>query len=217
MKRKNIRILLADTQMLCLHGLKHILDAQSGIKVVASASNRDEITDNCLSLNPDIMIMDPDLKGADGFEIIRVLKERGFSGRIILLMESICNERYIQASKINIDGYLLKSATPDRLMNAINEVSRGIVYIDESVKKELQNSQECLQLSRMENEKVDALSQREYDILRLVASGLSNKLIAENLFISEKTVKNHLTQIFRKLGVNDRVQATLFAIRSGVR
>ncbi|WP_422485263.1 LuxR C-terminal-related transcriptional regulator [Gudongella sp. DL1XJH-153] len=217
MKRKTIKIMLADAQLLCLHGLKYILDAQDNIKVVASASNHLEILDKGLSTNADILIMDPQQKDYDGFETIRILKERGFKGRIILLLENICNERYMEASKINIEGYVLKTASPDKLLYSIKEVNRGVHYIDEEVKKELLYSDECLKMSRIENERVDSLSQREYDIIKLVASGLSNKSIAEQLFISEKTVKNHLTQIFKKLEVSDRVQATLFAIRSGIR
>jgi DNA-binding NarL/FixJ family response regulator len=217
MKRKTIKVMLADAQLLCLHGLKHILDAQDFIKVVASASNQMEILDKGLATEPDILIMDPQQKDNDGFETIRLLKERGFKGKIILLLENICNERYMQASKINIEGYVLKTASPEKLLYSIKEVNRGIQYVDEEVKRELLYSDECLKISRIENEKVDSLSQREYDILKLVASGLSNKSIADQLFISEKTVKNHLTQIFRKLEVSDRVQATLFAIRSGIR
>lgn len=217
MKRKTIKVMLADAQLLCLHGLKHILDAQDFIKVVASASNQLEIIDRGLATDPDILIMDPQQRDNDGFETIRLLKERGFKGKIILLLENICNERYMEASKINIEGYVLKTASPEKLLYSIKEVNRGMQYVDEEVKNELKYSDECLKISRMENERVDSLSQREYDILKLVASGLSNKSIAEQLFISEKTVKNHLTQIFRKLEVSDRVQATLFAIRSGIR
>ncbi|WP_409229333.1 LuxR C-terminal-related transcriptional regulator [Gudongella sp. SC589] len=217
MKRKTIKVMLADAQLLCLYGLKHILDSQEFIKVVASASNKLEILDRGLATEPDILIMDPQQKDNDGFETIRLLKERGFKGKIILLLENICNERYMEASKINIEGYVLKTASPEKLLYSIKEVNRGMQYIDEEVKRELQYSDECLKISRIENEKVDSLSQREYDILKLVASGLSNRSIADQLFISEKTVKNHLTQIFRKLEVSDRVQATLFAIRSGIR
>ncbi|MGM0397247.1 MAG: LuxR C-terminal-related transcriptional regulator [Bacillota bacterium] len=217
MRRKTIKVMLADAQLLCLYGLKYILDAQEHIRVVASASNQMEILDKGLSTNPDILIIDPHQRDNDGFETIRMLKERGFKGRIILLLENICNERYMQASKINIEGYILKTASPEKLLYSIKEVNRGVQYIDEDVKKELQYSDECLKISRIENERVDSLSQREYDILKHVSSGLSNKAIADQLFISDKTVKNHLTQIFRKLDVSDRVQATLFAIRSGIR
>lgn len=207
--------MLADSQLLCLHGLKHILDVEDNMKVVASASNQIEILEKGLSTNPDILIIDPQQKDNDGFETLRLLRERGYKGRVILLLENICNERYMQASKKNIEGLVLKTASPEKLIYAINQVNRGMQYIDENVKKELLHSDECLKISRLENEKIDSLSQREYDILKLVASGLSNKSIAEQLFISEKTVKNHLTHIFRKLEVTDRVQATLFAIRSG--
>lgn len=217
MKRKTIKVMLADAQLLCLYGLKHILDSQEFIKVVASASNKLEILDRGLATEPDILIMDPQQKDNDGFETIRLLKERGFKGKIILLLENICNERYMEATKINIEGYVLKTASPEKLLYSIKEVNRGVQYIDEDVKRELQYSDECQKISRIENERVDSLSQREYDILKLVASGLSNKAIADQLFISEKTVKNHLTQIFKKLEVTDRVQATLFAIRSGIR
>ena len=187
MKKKAINIMLADSQLLCLHGLKHILDGEEYIKVVASASNQREILEKGLSTNPDILIMDPQQKDNDGFVTIRLLRERGFKGRIILLLERICNERYMQASKINIEGLVLKSASPEKFIYSINQVNRGMQYIDENVKKELLYSDKCLEISRMENNQINSLSQREYDILKLVSSGLANKSIAEQLFISEKT------------------------------
>lgn len=217
MRQKIYKIMLVDDQLLCLHGLKHILEGQDNYKVVLSTRIPGEIIEKGLDLNPDILIIDPDLSDADGFEHIRILKERGFRGKILLLLNNICNEVYIQANKIKMDGYMLKSATPDKLILAVSEVIKGRTFIDEDIDKVLQKSDDCNRQDKVESLKIEDLSQREYDILKLVASGFSNKIIANQLFISEKTVKNHLTQIFRKLGVNDRVQATLFAIKHGIR
>lgn len=216
MKRKVIKIMLADSHPLCLHGLKHIIDSQENLTVISTASNETDIIDQGLLMNPDILIIDPKLNIGDGFNSIRILKERGFRAKIILLLENICSERYLQASKINIEGYILKTAEPDKLLYSIKEVNRGVTFIDENIEKELKYSDECINLSKLENQRIEELSQREFEILRLVSSGMRNKAIAEELYISEKTVKNHLTRIFKKINVNDRVQATLFAIRTGI-
>lgn len=217
MRQKIYKVMLVDDQLLCLHGLKHIIEGQSNLRVVLSTRIPDEFMEKGLELNPDILIIDPDLSDVDGFEYIRMLKERGFKGKILLLLNNICSEVYTQATKIKMDGYLLKSATPDKLISATNDVLKGKIYIDGEIDKVLQKSMDCIKQDKTESLKVDELSHREYDILKLVASGYSNKAIAGQLFISEKTVKNHLTQIFRKLDVNDRVQATLFAIKHGIK
>ncbi len=216
MKRKEIKIMLADSHPLCLHGLKHIIEAQENLIVISTATNEIDIIDQGLLMEPDILIIDPKLNMGDGFNSIRILKERGFKAKIILLLENICSERYLQASKINIEGYILKTAEPDKLLYSIKEVNRGVTFIDENIEKELKYSDECINLSKVENQRLDELSQREFEILRLVSSGMRNKAIAEQLYISEKTVKNHLTRIFKKINVDDRVQATLFAIRTGM-
>ncbi len=217
MRQKIYKVMLVDDQLLCLHGLKHIIEGQSNLRVVLSTRIPNEFMEKGLELNPDILIIDPDLSDVDGFEYIRMLKERGFKGKILLLLNNICSEVYTQATKIKMDGYLLKSATPDKLISATNDVLKGKIYIDGEIDKVLQKSMDCIKQDKTESLKVDELSHREYDILKLVASGYSNKAIAGQLFISEKTVKNHLTQIFRKLDVNDRVQATLFAIKHGIK
>lgn len=216
MKRKEIKIMLADSHPLCLHGLKHIIEAQENLIVISTATNEIDIIDQGLLMEPDILIIDPKLNMGDGFNSIRILKERGFKAKVILLLENICSERYLQASKINIEGYILKTAEPDKLLYSIKEVNRGVTFIDENIEKELKYSDECINLSKVENQRLDELSQREFEILRLVSSGMRNKAIAEQLYISEKTVKNHLTRIFKKINVDDRVQATLFAIRTGM-
>lgn len=217
MRSRYIRIMLADSQPLCLHGLKNIIESQENIKVVAQASSQDEIISLGVSTNADILIIDPQQKDYNGFDIIRIMKERGFSGKVILLMSDICSEVYMQANKIKVDGYLLKTASPDKLIRSINEVSKGKLFTDEDFEKSLLESKECSHNDKAESDKVEQLSQREYEILRLVASGRNNKIIASHLFISEKTVKNHLTQIFKKLEVSDRVQATLFAVKHNIK
>jgi two-component system response regulator DegU len=216
MKRKIINIMLADSHPLCLYGLKHIIESQENLSVISTASNEIDIVEQGLKMNPDIMIIDPKLKDGDGFNSIRILKERGFKAKIILLLENICSERYLQASKINIEGYILKTAEPDKLLYSIKEVNRGVMFIDENIEKEIKYSDECINVSKIEIQRLNELSQREFEILRLVSSGLRNKNIAEQLYISEKTVKNHLTRIFKKIDVKDRVQATLFALRTGM-
>lgn len=217
MRSKPIRIMLADSQPLCLHGLKSIIDLQDNMKVVAIASSQNDIISNGTNSNSDILIIDPQHKDYNGLDLIRIIKERGFNGKVILLMTDICNEIYQQANKLKVEGYLLKTASPERLIKSINEVYKGKSYIDDDFTEALIKSAECSNNDKLETGKVENLSQREYEILRLVASGKNNKSIATQLFISEKTVKNHLTQIFKKLEVTDRVQATLFAVKHSIK
>ncbi len=216
MKSKTIAIMLADSQPICLYGLKHIIESQENLFVISTASKENDVISKALLTNPDILIINPKLSDGDGFKSIRILKERGCKSKIILFLENICSEKYLQALKINIEGYILKTAELDKLLFSIRTVNSGFIFIDENIEKELKYSDECINISKMENQKLKILSQREFEILRLVSSGLKNKTIAEQLYISEKTVKNHLTRIFKKIEVNDRVQATLFAIRTGM-
>ena len=217
MRGKSIKVMLADSQPLCLHGLKSIIETQDNIKVIAQASNHEEIISFGVSSNADILIIDPQQRNYNGFDSIRIIRERGYSGKVILLMSDISCEVYQQASKVRVDGYLLKTASPDKLIRSINEVYKGKNYTDDDFTRILSETVECKITDMAEGEKVEQLSQREYEILRLVASGKNNKMIASQLFISEKTVKNHLTQIFKKLEVSDRVQATLFAIKHNIK
>lgn len=217
MRGRSIRVMLADTQPLCLHGLKIIIEAQNNIKVVAQASSQEDIISLGVSSNADILIIDPQQRDYNGFDSIRIIRERGFTGKVILLMSDICGEVYQQANKIRVDGYLLKTASPEKLIRSINDVYKGKSYTDDDFTRVLSETTECSNTDKAEVEKVEQLSQREYEILRLVASGRNNRTIANQLFISEKTVKNHLTQIFKKLEVTDRVQATLFAVKHNIK
>lgn len=217
MRGRSIRVMLADTQPLCLHGLKIIIEAQNNIKVVAQASSQEDIISLGVSSNADILIIDPQQRDYNGFDSIRIIRERGFTGKVILLMSDICGEVYQQANKIRVDGYLLKTASPEKLVRSINDVYKGKSYTDDDFTRVLSETTECSNIDKAEGEKVEQLSQREYEILRLVASGRNNRTIANQLFISEKTVKNHLTQIFKKLEVTDRVQATLFAVKHNIK
>ncbi len=217
MRNKSIKIMLADSQPLCLQGLRTIIEAQENMNVVAIANRQDDIIKSALDTNSDLLIIDPQQKHLDGFDTIRIIRERGFRGKIILLMSDICCDVYQQANKIKVDGYILKTATSDKLVKSINDVIKGSIYVDEDVEVALMQSEETEQNNQKEAYRIDQLSQREYEILRLVASGKNNKEIASQLFISEKTVKNHLTQIFKKLDVKDRVQATLFAVSHNIK
>lgn len=217
MRGRYIKVMLADSQPLCLHGLKNIIETQDNIKVIAQASKHEEIISLGVTSNADILIIDPQQRNYNGFDSIRIIRERGFNGKVILLMSDICSEVYQQAIKTRVDGYLLKTASPDKLIRSINDVYKGKNYTDDDFTRVLSETAECSNTDKAEGERVEQLSQREYEILRLVASGRNNKTIANQLFISEKTVKNHLTQIFKKLGVSDRVQATLFAVKHNIK
>jgi DNA-binding NarL/FixJ family response regulator len=217
MRGRHIKIMIADSQPLCLLGLKSIVESQDNMKLVATASSQSEIISGGIRSNCDVLIIDPKQTDHNGLDSIRLMKERGFEGKVMILMSDVSREVYQQAKKLKVGGILLKTASAEKLIKSINDVFRGKIFVDEEVEKALANSADSSDSDLLESAKIEQLSQREYEILRLVASGNNNKSIAGSLFISEKTVKNHLTQIFKKLEVLDRVQATLFAVKHNIK
>lgn len=211
MNTKKINIVLVDDHKIFRYGLKLILESKKGFSIVGEACNGEEAVERCLVHNPNVIIMDIHMPYMNGLEAIRNLKERGISSEIIVLTASKKREYVIAANKLGVKGYLLKDSEPSHLIKAITEVSLGRTYLDPEVALILPNSKDLeMDVSTENIKKIQLLSKREYEILELLSKGKSNKVIGTELYISEKTVKNHITQIYKKIGVKDRVQATIF-------
>lgn len=208
---KKIDIVLVDDHKIVRYGIKLILELKKGISIVGEACNGEEAIEKSSLHNPNIIIMDIDMPKMNGLEATRRLKEIGISSKIIILTESKKREYVIAANKLGVRGYLLKDSEPSSLIKAVLEVSLGRTFLDPEVSLLLSNSKDAEEDANNENiKKIQLLSKREYEVLELISRGKSNKLIGNELYISEKTVKNHITQIYKKIGVKDRLQAAIF-------
>jgi len=194
------------------------LELEDDISVIAQAGNGKEAIEKTLQYNPDILLLDINMPQVNGIDVLRRLKDMGVNTKIIMLTIHDDKEYIFETIKIGADGYLVKDSDADTLVKAIREVKSGRTYIQPSVAKmvaEGLNTNDEEVTSRLK--KIESLTKREYEVLTLIAEGLNNKDIADKLFISEKTVKNHVSSIFKKLGVNDRIQAAIFAYKNNIK
>lgn len=215
---KLIKILLVDDHTLFRKGIKLMIELEKDMKIVAEAKDGEDAITKAKVNKPDIIIMDINMPVLNGLDSLKVMKDIGLTSRVIMLTAQQSKANIIAATKIGAKGYLFKDSEPLTLIKAIREVSIGRSYIDTDVANILTRK---TSLEKDENEidpeKIKTLSKREYEVLVLLSDGLNNKNIGKELFISEKTVKNHVTKIFKKLEVDDRVQAALFAYNNSIK
>jgi DNA-binding NarL/FixJ family response regulator len=209
-----ITILLADDHNVLRQGIAQMLETQSDMKVVAQASNGSDAVALVRSHQPRIALLDINMPEMDGVEAARrITTEIPKTGVIILTMYR--RDDYVfEAIKAGANGYLLKEVELDELLQAIRAVAQGEAVIDPAIASRL--LAEFRQPQKTEKIPESALSDRDVDILRLVAQGLSNQEIADQLFISEKTVRNRLSLVFRQLHLKNRTEAALYAVREGL-
>lgn len=214
-----IRVLLADDQALFREGLDTLLSIHKDIEVVGQASNGLEAVDLALKLHPDVILMDMQMPILNGIGATRRLKQSLPECRVIMLTTFNENETIFDALRAGAVGYLLKDVGSAQLAESIRATSKGESILDPSVAAKVvaEFSRVSSMVSATGLEMLpEPLSEREVELLGLIASGLSNKEISETLFITEGTVKNHITHILGKLGVRDRTQAALKAKELGV-
>jgi len=204
-----IRVLLADDHGVIRDGLGRLIAALEDIELVAVAADGAEAVERCAELAPDVVLMDLDMPRLDGIEATRrVLADH--PGTAVLVLTSFSDRaRILGAIEAGACGYLLKDVAADEVAEGIRAAARGQSPIDPRVARTLISAQ-------ARPDPLQQLSGRESEVLALLVEGLPNKLIARRLEISEKTVKTHLTSIFRTLGVTDRTQAALWAERHGI-
>ncbi len=210
-----IRVLVVDDHSLMRKGLKQVLELEDDIEVVDQAVNGEEAVEKALSLVPDIILMDINMPVLNGIQAIRELKEKGCTSRIIILTIHEDREYLLETIKMGAAGYVLKDAEADHLVEAIRDVYRGESYVQPNLTTELIKEFDRMSYQTVKKQFDDNnLTQREIEVLLLIAEGLNNREIAEQLFISEKTVKNHVSNIFRKIDVCDRTQAAIYAFKN---
>jgi NarL family two-component system response regulator LiaR len=208
-----IRILIADDHAIVRAGLRALLKTEADMEVVGEAEDGVQALLQARSLRPDVLLLDLVMPRQDGIEATRQIRHEDLPVRILVLTSFAEDEKVFPAIKAGASGYLLKDSTPQELIHAIRDVYRGESPVDPSIaKKILRELQEPPDLPPAK----DALSVREVEVLRLVASGLSNQEIADDLVISEKTVRGHVSSILSKLHLANRTQAALHALREGL-
>ncbi len=212
-----IKILIADDHPILREGLRHALDLEEGFQVVGEVGDGERAVRETIRLEPDVVLMDISMPGLNGIEATELVKKhRPETGIVVLTIHE--EEQYLLAAmKAGASCYVTKDAEPATLRAAIRAAAAGRSYVDPDVAGRLLGEY-AAKHARDDRGSAPAsvLTRRELEVLRLIAEGKSNREIAKELFISEKTVKNHVHNIYRKLGVDDRLQAALYAIRRGL-
>lgn len=208
-----IRVMIADDHKMVREGLKSLIEFDDNIRVVEEADDGIECIDKLRCSNPDILLLDINMPKLSGIEVLETLMKWKSYPRVLMLTVHNEIEYLIKSVDMGVDGYLLKDSDSHELIRAIHCVYQGEKFIQPSLIPFLNSK---LIARDLDQEKIDSLSNREIEILRFVAEGLLNKDIGKKLFISERTVKNHLFHIFKKIDCNDRTQAAVFCIRNGL-
>jgi len=190
-------------------GLQRLVATFEGVELVGAAANGQEAVDRCRAAEPDVLLMDIEMPVLDGIAATRAIAAAQPDVAVVVLTSFSDRDQILQALDAGAVGYLLKDAEPDEIAKAVRAAARGEAPLDPRAGRALLSA-------RGSSSPLDGLSEREREVLRLVARGLPNKLIARELSISEKTVKTHLTSVFRTIGVTDRTQAALWAERNGL-
>lgn len=209
----SIKVMLTDDHALMREGIKHLLEFDGSIKVIEEASDGIECLQKLEKIHPDILLLDINMPEMNGIEVLEELKRREDPLKVLILTVHSEVEYLVKAVDIGANGYILKDSGSSELKQAINVIMSGESYIQPSLLPAL-NSR--LINRDVDQDKLRTLTKRELEILTQLAGGMFNKEIAVNLNISERTVKNHISNIFRKIDVSDRTQAAVFAIRNNI-
>jgi DNA-binding NarL/FixJ family response regulator len=204
-----IRVVVADDHAVVRAGLVQLLATFAGVELVGAAADGEEAVTLCADRVPDVVLMDLEMPVLDGIEATRRIRSAQPAVAVVVLTSFSDRERILRALDAGAAGYLLKDADPGELRRAIEAAARGESPLDPKAARALLSA-------RAGPTAAGSLSEREREVLAMVAEGLPNKLIARELAISEKTVKAHLTNVYREIGVTDRTQAALWAQRNGV-
>lgn len=219
-----IRILIADDHALLRQGIRMVLELEKEFQIICETSNGQETLAKTLLYQPDVILLDLNMPILNGIEVAKHLQAAKSKSKIIMLTIHDDDNYVIEVLKYGVKGYLLKDVETDVLMTAIRIIYNGGTYIYPEIAEKLFGSLEQenqVDYGRMA-EKIwrerrgERLTPREMEVLQCIAKGFNNQEIAQALYVSEKTVKNHLTNIFRKINVNDRTQALLYALKNNI-
>jgi DNA-binding NarL/FixJ family response regulator len=215
-----IRVLIADDQLMVREGFSVLLGAQPDIEVVGEALDGREAVDQVAELRPDVVLMDIRMPGMNGLEATRKIaadREEGEGARVLILTTFDLDEYVYEALRAGASGFLLKDASARQLADAVRIVAAGEALLAPTVTKRLLSEFTRLGAPRAPRmDRIEALTERETEVLALIAQGLSNGEIAARLVVSEATVKTHVSRVLVKLGLRDRTQAAVFAYEIGL-
>ncbi len=211
----SVRVLVADDQSMVRAGFRMLLAGEPDIEVVAEASNGLEAAEKAARFHPAVVLMDIRMPELDGLEATRRIVAADASARVLILTTFDLDEYVYEALRAGASGFVLKDDPPEQLIAAIRTVAAGDALLSPSITRRV--IKEFARIPRPSPPKeLGDLSERELEVFRLIARGLSNAEIAQELFISETTVKTHVTHILSKLGLRDRVQAVVLAYQTGL-
>ncbi len=215
-----IRILIADDHPIVRDGLRKLLALEEDFEVVGEAADGREVLDRIAELDPDILLLDLRMPNLDGLAALQVMQQSNTRTKVIVLTASEDKNEFVQAMKLGCSGIVLKQTAPELITKSIRKVNGGEIWLDShttaAVMRQFASPGESNSSGNQKSRERSPLSQREREIVQLVAQGFKNKEMAEKMFISEQTVKNHLHNIFDKLGVSDRLELALYAIHKGL-
>lgn len=207
----SIRVMLADDHVLMREGVRQLLEFDGSIEVVAEANDGDECIEKLLEVKPQILLLDINMSKKNGIEVLKEIKSKKIDVKVLILTVHESIDYLLKAVELEVDGYIMKDSESAELKKAINVIMSGESYIQPKLVPALNNR---LVARDIDKDKIDSLTSRELEVLIQVANGMFNKEIANSLNISERTVKNHISNIFKKIGVFDRTQAAVFAIKN---
>ena len=191
-----VKVMITDDHSMIREGLKNLLELDGDIEVIAEAEDGEDCLNKLEAVKPDVLLLDINMPKMNGLEVLQNLKSRRSKLKVLVLTVHNEIEYLMKAVDIGVSGYVLKDSESAELKKAILTIADGETYIQPSL--------------------IDSLTRRELEVLKLLAVGMYNKEVAEKLNISERTVKNHVSNIFKKLEVTDRTQAAVFAIRNNL-
>ena len=208
-----VKIMIADDHSMIREGLKNLLELDGDIQVIAEAVDGEDCLEKLQLVKPDVLLLDINMPKKNGLEVLKSLKSRRSKLKVLVLTVHNEIEYLMKAVDIGVNGYVLKDSESAELKKAIFTVADGETYIQPSLIPAL--NAKMIETNK-DAEKIKNLTKRELDVLKLLAVGMYNKEVGKRLEISERTVKNHVSNIFKKLGVTDRTQAAVFAIRNNL-
>lgn len=205
---QKIKVLVADDHPMLREGLVAVLGTNPAFEVVGEAKDGEETVRLAESLEPDVILLDLEMPGMDGLEVLKTLREAGSSTQAVVFTAYDTDERIMGALRAGARGYLLKGASRQEIFSAIHTVHAGGSLLQPVVTNRL--------LDRMQIPEIEDLTPREHEVLNLLADGLSNREVSERLFVTERTVKFHVSSILAKLGAANRTEAVTTAAQHGL-
>lgn len=208
---KRIRVLIAEDHLMVREGLKQLIELEIDIEVIALASNGEEAIEKIIESKPDLALIDINMPKMNGLEVLEYIRKNKIECKVLILTIHNEVEYLLKAVESGVDGYVLKDSEADVLIKAIRTINEGESYIQPNLASKLF---EKINNREKNKDRKLSLTKREYEVLKLITLGMLNKEIADSLGISEKTVKNHVSNIFKKIKVSDRTQAAVYAIKN---